>query len=190
MRVQRRHHRRPPVVGGPRDPRPSVVVRHVLHQPLHRVPCVRGLVHTLGVPWVVRRPEHDELALALESPADVLRYENVILAAPSLSRRQPLLGRLFPRYPIRCPVDQKRQRSLSVLRRQNRGFELDPVPHRDHDLLKVDEYSRVLALPNQQNRARQYTEPDRPFHTGLRPPFPKIPRRPPPPAIGWTAASD
>src|ERR1039458_881999 len=84
MRIQRRHHRRPPVVGGPRDPRPPVVVRHVLHQPFHRVPRVRGLVHALRVLRVVRRPEHDELALALESPADVLRYENVVLAPPSL----------------------------------------------------------------------------------------------------------
>src|ERR1017187_8470724 len=88
MRVQRRHHGRPPVVRGAGDPGPRVVVRHVLHQPLHRVPGVRGLVHAASILRVVRRPEHDELALAVESAADVLRYENVVLAAPSLCLRQ------------------------------------------------------------------------------------------------------
>src|ERR1017187_6827737 len=164
MRVQRRHHGRPPVVRGAGDPGPRVVVRHVLHQPLHRVPGVRGLVHAASILRVVRRPEHDELALAVESAADVLRYENVVLAAPSLCLRQTHFRRIFTRYPVRCAVDQKWQGSLGVLRREQHGLEPYAVPHRDHDFLKVDEYAIVVALSDQQGRARQPAEQNRQFH--------------------------
>ena len=62
---------------------------------------------------------------------------------------------------IRCPfsaVDEERQRSRGVLRREQCGLEPYAIPHGDHDILKVDEDASVVALSDQQDRARQPAE--------------------------------
>ncbi len=142
----------------------SVVVRDVLYQPFHRVPGVGGFVYAFRVFGIVGRAEHDELALALEAAANVLRNENVVFAAPALARPEALLNRVFGRNSVGRAVDQKGQRTFGIPGREQHGLQTHAIPHGDHDFLIIDEYPGLVALAQQQDRARQSAEQQRPFH--------------------------
>ena len=79
MRIDHRHHSQPPAIGNPQHSRASVVVGHVLEQPLDGVVGVRAFVNCLCVALRARWPHHHELALRFVAPANILKHENVTL---------------------------------------------------------------------------------------------------------------
>src|SRR5262245_3997849 len=77
VRADERHRGKPTVVRDSHDANASVIMRHVLNEPVNRVVSVRALVdrlHVARVPW---RAHHYELSFGIKLPTDVLKDEDV-----------------------------------------------------------------------------------------------------------------
>jgi len=147
VRLAQRREREPAWVRGAPDADLAVVRRHVLDEPVDRVPGVGGLVRVRAVEGAARHAVHRVPALRLEAAAQVLRHEDV--AAPQEAHAahhvEPLRGapRGGARRVVGRPLEQDRQRRVGLLRRQDQRVELHAVAHRHHRLAQREVVARV-----------------------------------------------
>ena len=135
MRISERHRCRPSVVRDAEHPDPTVVIGHVLHQPVDRVVSVGGFVDRLRVAplsGAARRPLHNELPLGLEPPANVLEDEDVSVVGQLPEAAIEDGG--APIDSVGRPLEDHGQRALLIFRRVNVGIQAHAVAHRDHDV--------------------------------------------------------
>ena len=159
MRVEHRHHGEPAGVRDAEHPHAAVVAGHVREQPVDRVVRVGALVDRVGDAMVAQRPHHDEAALRGVTPADVLEREDVAVVRQGPVVAAQRVGGVGDA--VRRAREDDGQRRVCPLRHEDRGVQLDPVAHRDHDLREVEAGGRVGVLPHERGRAQDQDERDR-----------------------------
>ena len=120
---------RKPGIRDAEDADAPVVVRHVLEEPVDRVVGVGALVGAFRVGGIVQRAVHEELALAAESPADVLVDEDVPVRGeePIVVPHRRVAGDAVWR-----ARDEDGQRGVRAPRLADARVEPNAVAHRDH----------------------------------------------------------
>ncbi len=109
MRIERAHHREPRRVARADHADASVVVGHVLEQPLDGVVGVGALVDRLGILAIARLAQHHELAFGLEAAANVLQDDDVAVRGKIDQRRRDA-GRRVLADAVGRPLKDDRQR--------------------------------------------------------------------------------
>ncbi len=116
----------------------SVVVGHVLEQPVDAVVEIAGVVHILlGSLIVDVRPHLDECTFRHITPAHILEDENVSRLV-EVRRRAELLTELIHSirtHAVRGSIDQKRVGAGTILGHVYRGEEAHAIAHGDSVLV-------------------------------------------------------
>ncbi len=162
MRIDHGHHGEPAAVGNPQHARASVVVRHVVEQPLYGVVSVGALVDRLRVAFGARRPHHHELTLRFVTPADILKHEDIALLRQlriDAAQRQSETLRIQAR-PIGRPGDQEWKPLARVLRGVNLGMQPDAIAHRDHDVGFVKILAQIRTCLRAKHAGQQHGRKD------------------------------
>src|SRR5882724_1069570 len=137
MRLENGHGGEPSAIRDPRFAGASVIVRHVLEQPVDGVVRVRAFVDGFRIFAIARRPLHHELAFGTIFPANILKHENVAVGKHLLVKAEQSGETLsVVAEAVRRARKKKRQRGLSitwsVFRHVDFSVQLDAVAHRNH----------------------------------------------------------
>ncbi len=131
MRLQHAHDRQPAWIADAQHADAPVVVRHLLHEPIDGVVGVGALVDGLGILFVARHSRHHKGPLRLETPANVLKHEEISLVRQLLQIALQR-SRSVPFNPVRSAQEDEWQRPHRVFRREHGRIQLDAVAHCDH----------------------------------------------------------
>ena len=151
MRMHQRHQRQISVIRNPQHADLPIRLRHMLHQPVNRVICIRRLIHRRGIQRPVQRPVHHIIALAAILAANILHHADIpalndrlrrIVVAPQAYAHVNAvrIGRQPARI-IRRPR-QQHPRMLRALRNKDDRAQLHPVAHRHHHLAALVIHAR------------------------------------------------
>ena len=155
MRVEQRHRREPSAIRNPHHARPSIVVRHIFHQPINRVVGVAGLIDRLRIGFIPRVALHHKCPLRSKPPANILKHENVTVRNHlAVSKNHPRKSLLVVAQPIRRPLDQKRQSLLRILRRVNLSVQPHTIAHRNHHVSLVEGLRIIRSRSLRSDRPR------------------------------------
>ncbi len=140
VRVEQRHGHGPAVVGRADHADLLVRFRHVLDQPVDRVPGIGGVVGLGRVQRPHRRPRHDVVALRAVLAADVLIDEDIAVIDPfavgrphGVAQVRLAVGDEGTVGIVRRAFHQHGQ-PLGALGHDDDGVQLHAVAHRDHHL--------------------------------------------------------
>ena len=131
MGLEHGHGREPSAVRYAQQAGPPVVTADIFEKPGDRVVGIRALVDRSGIALVARRPHHDERPLGLVAPADILIDEDVTVVDEGPIAFQGERARIRRRAVGRAK-NQKGQGPCGLVRREDDGVELHPVPHGNH----------------------------------------------------------
>src|SRR5262245_41137047 len=77
MLIEHAHYSQPRAVARARHTDAPVIIWDIFEQPIDRVVRVGAFIDSVLVLRIARLPEHDELPLGLEPPANILRDDDV-----------------------------------------------------------------------------------------------------------------
>ena len=190
MRIHAGDPREPPRIRHAHHADLAAVVRHVLHQPVDRVPGVGRLVHALRVLRVVQRAVHDEQTIGAVAAAHVLGHEDVAVLGELLVRHRELRGAEGARGAVRSANEHDRERRGHGLRHERHREQLHAVTDGDRQfaafkgVLRVqrrDRDERAGSGENWKGESREDPAHARPPRKGN---TPKIRR-----SAGWRCAA-